>query len=1108
MVKCSDCGANCAETDQFCGSCGKRIVQSCPNCRAALRPGGSFCTQCGAATVSALGDFRPRFSVGQPEDSARTNAPCASNARQTRSGESTAAGAERRIVTVMFVDLVASTTLANHLDPEDFRRLLSSLQNIMAGEIARAGGFVAQFLGDGVLAYFGFPNAYEDEAERAVRAALAIVAAIERSEAHAGWVPQVRVGIATGLVVVGEPIAEGNGTRPSVVGSTASLAARLQTTAGPGEILISATTRKLLGGRFELRGRGKHALKGFEEPTPLFQIMGEAPPQSRFIDRHEGSPDPLVGRDHELALLRERWRIAQGGEGQLVLLVGDAGIGKSRLVEALIGSISDDPCKVMRMQCSAIRTNSPWHPIVQLLSSEKMSLCDSVATIDSDIESSKVDLALINDLRDSGSSRTDSTMNMTPPQRRGRLLAALVALFREKARERALLVIVEDAHWADASTLEWILASVATIGDAAIMLVVTTRPGLEAGFMRHAVVTWLRLNRLPQGAVSKMIGNLAKEAKLPEAQRLEIVKRADGVPLFVEELTRALIDGTSITSVGTGRDGQSVPFNLLDSLSSRLDFLGEAKEFACVAAVIGRDFELTILAELSQRNPNVVESAIERLIASDVIHRYQGDSRSLYRFKHALLAEAAYEMLLRERRSELHKRLFFILQNRGGEAEEVLARHAELGGVLEAALERWSAASSRALERSAYQEALANLASALRIAERLPVSESLEDLKQGLYVHQGQALIATQGYSANTTLDAFRRALAVGGSSRNGKYLLAASYGHLAASYVAGHSTSEAAREFVRVTGLHGSSAAAQVAYRHLALALLHEGSIRDACEILEQTIADYNREEHHEVRREFGQDNRVAASAYLGAIHWLLGDPAKAERAAEEAIDWARELHHPPSVAYALNMGVCLTNVLLRKPERVWSFASELGELADRYCFGLWHAWARVDGGWARSFTESEGGIVDMDSGLRDKHAFGARRHDALNYQMLCDALLRAGRFEEAEAAISQAFLPDRLPDVLFASESHRLRAALSVSRGDTERLSVEADLTTAVQIAQSLRSPGLLLRAVRDMASYFARTGERANAQDLLEAALADINGGTGYSDVEEARAALIAL
>ncbi|MEE8253728.1 MAG: adenylate/guanylate cyclase domain-containing protein, partial [Hyphomicrobium sp.] len=636
--------------------------------------------------------------------------------------------AERRQLTVMFVDLVGSTELSGRLDPEEMRDVLRNYQNAVAGEVTRFDGSVAKYMGDGVLCYFGWPKAHEDDAERAVRAGMAIMQALQRATTGGDEVVRARAGVATGLVVVGDLIGEGAAQEEVVVGETPNLAARMQGVAQPNQVVVAETTRLLLGNVFELVDLGAQDLKGISGKTSAYVVSAERVTESRFEARSSGRVSAMVGRDHELALMRERWKQARAGEGQLVLLTGEAGIGKSRIARAMIDAVASEPHTRISYQCSPYHTDSSLYPAVQQLTfaagikatdsnDEKLDKLESVLM--------QGDTVLIAALLGLDGQVRYGRLDMTPQQQRARTLQVLADHLISLSRDKPVLFVLEDAHWIDASTLELLDLCLDQVASVRVLMLITARPAFEHGFGGHPIVTKLTLNRLGREQVTKIVDRITGGKTLPHELLDEIAKKTDGVPLFVEELTKAVLESGGLKETETAYEltgpisHLAIPATLHDSLMARLDRLQPVKEVAQTAACIGREFAHALLAVITPLNDAALQDALKQLIVAELIFRRCIAGETSYIFKHALVRDAAYESLLRTRRQAIHAKLVDALEAQEQTAPEILAHHCEHCGQLEKASTYWRESGNAALARPAYTEAISHFSAATALIERL-----------------------------------------------------------------------------------------------------------------------------------------------------------------------------------------------------------------------------------------------------------------------------------------------------------------------------------------------------------------------------------------------------
>jgi class 3 adenylate cyclase len=688
-MECPSCRADIPEKSNFCDECGAALPGRCPSCGAAIRSGAKFCAGCGKRLTASSRDLLAAT-------------PAVPNSTVVLAG----AAAERRQLTVMFCDLVNSTVLSARLDPEDMREVLRVYHNGCARVINRFEGFLAKYMGDGVLVYFGYPHAHEDDAERAVRAGLALV---ETIGATALPLPgelklQIRVGIATGLVVVGDLIGSGAAQEEAVVGETPNLAARLQGMAAPNSVVIAADTRRLTGELFEYCDLGPATLKGFADPVRAWQVVGPSTIESRFEALHAASTTtPLIGRDEELDLMMRRWQQAKEGDGRVVLLSGEPGIGKSRVTEAIEERLSGEPHFRLRFFCSPYHGETALHPIVRQLEhaagfkrddNAERRLAKLEAILAPSTKDTRQATALLADLLSIGGDRYPPP-NLNPQRRKEEILEVLFAQVVGLSAHQPVLMIFEDVHWIDPISLELLGLTVERIPSLRVLLVITLRPEFQSPWTGDAHVTTLELNRLGRRHGAELVKRLTGNKQLPSAILDQITAHADGVPLFVEELTKAVLESGLLTDAGdryvlTGPvPPLAIPTTLHASLMARLDRLAPIREVAQIGAAIGREFSYELLAALIPLPEGALQEAVDRLVHSELVFCRGRPPGATYTFKHALIRDAAYATLLRSRRQELHARIAKVLEDRFPETvelhPEILAHHWSQAGLVEKA---------------------------------------------------------------------------------------------------------------------------------------------------------------------------------------------------------------------------------------------------------------------------------------------------------------------------------------------------------------------------------------------------------------------------------------
>ena len=684
--------------------------------------------------------------------------------------------AERRQVTVMFSDLVGSTALSARMDPEDLREVISAYQKCVAETVGRSGGFVAKYMGDGVLVYFGYPQAHEDDAERAVRAGLELVAAVGALKTHAAL--QTRVGIATGLVVVGDLIGSGSAQEQAIVGETPNLAARLQGIAEPNTVVIGDSSRKLIGNLFELEDLGSKDLKGIVGPVKTWAALRPALVESRFEALHDGGLTELVGRKEELELILRRWDKAKSGEGEVVLLSGEPGIGKSRLTAAMMERLTGEQHIRLRYYCSPQATGSAFFPIIGQMQraagfahdDSPQTKLDKLDALLAQTATPKQDAASLAELLSLPNDGRYPALELPPQQRRQKAFAALDAQVETLARQKPVLMIFEDAHWADPTSLEVFGRAVDWITRGRALLIVTYRPEFVPPWTGQPHVTTLTLKRLTKRDIGAIIEKMVGNRGLPDDIRQDIIERTDGIPLFVEEMTKAVLETGSEAAAAQAisvapAPAITVPASLHASLMARLDRLGPGKEIAQIGAAIGREFSHGLLAAVAGRPTDELNRALAQLIESGLLLRQGVPPDATYVFKHALVLDSAYSTLLRQPRRTLHAHIAETFEDQFPEVAEIqpelLARHFTEAGLVDKATALWGKAAQRSLERSAMVEAVVQFTTARDLVATLPPTPETRRQQIKLQAALLAPLIGTKGFAAAETKAAIERAQAL-----------------------------------------------------------------------------------------------------------------------------------------------------------------------------------------------------------------------------------------------------------------------------------------------------------------------------------------------------------
>jgi class 3 adenylate cyclase len=828
--------------------------------------------------------------------------------------------AERRQLTVMFVDLVGSTALSARLDPEDMREVIATYHRCCADRIEANGGLVAKYAGDGVLACFGYPQAHEHDAERAVRAGLEIAEAAPTLKTVAQAPLQVRLGVGTGIVVVGDLLGSGGARELGVVGETPTLAARMQEIAHPGQVVIAEGTRRLLGDLFDLTDLGLQELESVAGQTHAWAAVRQSSKASRFEALHSGGLAPLMGREDEIGLLQRCWAEAKGGRGQVALLSGEAGIGKSRLIAGFLETLEDERHARLRYFCSPQHTESAFYPIIgQMIRRAGLAREDDVKTKLDKLDAllamsatSREEAALFVNMLSLPSDGRYPRLDLGPPQRRQRTIEALTDRVEVLSRQMPVLMILEDAHWADPSSLEAFGQVVDKIESLRVLLLVTSRPEFEAPWVGRPHARALTISRLAANSALALIDHFAANfGPLPENIRRDIVDRSDCVPLFVEEITKAVLEaqseGAATRAISTVQSpALAVPTSLHASLMARLDRLGPAKGVAQVGAVIGRVFSHALIASPAALPEPELNSALERLVQSGLVLREGLPPHATYLFKHALVQDAAYGTLLREPRRALHARIAEVLESQFADLAEsepeVLARHCTEAGWIEKASRQWGKAGLRSLARSALVEAKAHLSRALAQIASLPGTPALRREQIRLQVSVAQALMYSEGYAAPETKRAFEQAQllielleTLGEPPDDPLTLFWVLYGFWVVNYVAFNEdvVPELAAQFLALARKHGGPVPIIVGHRLVGCTLLSSGDIAASLPHFDQAIALHDAVEHQQAAVRFAPDLRMMSIGWRAVASWMLGYPEAAladlERACDCARDWPR---------------------------------------------------------------------------------------------------------------------------------------------------------------------------------------------------------------------------
>lgn len=1031
------------------------------------------------------------------------------------------AEAERRQLTVMFCDIVGSTALSTRFDPEDLRDLINAYHRAVADTVGRFDGFVAKYMGDGVLIYFGYPQAHEDDAERAVRAGLATIEAVAKLT---GVVPlRVRIGIATGIAVVGDLIGTGAAQERGVVGETPNLAARVQGLAEPNCVVIADGTRRQIGGLFDLSDLGPKQLAGFTEPQHAWRVIGESGVLSRFEALRTGST-PLIGRAEEFEMLSRRWAQAKAGDGRVVVLSGEPGIGKSRLTAALYELTEPEPHTRLRYFCSPHRQDSALYPVIVQL--------EHAAGIERD-DSPERKLSRLTDLLSSNTNAshdisllvellsipgTGTAAGLSPQRKREKTFEVLLGQLEGLARRNPVLMVFEDAHWADPTSRELLDLMVERVTALPVLMLVTGRPEFSHTWAGRSQVTVMALNRLGGRDGTALVKRLVGAAGLSGAMIAEIVERTDGVPLFVEELTKAVLEsGQAAAMLSTApQTGLSVPATLHASLMARLDRLGPlAKDIAQAGAVLGRAFSYELVRSVARQPEADLRAGLDRLTAAELVFCRGVPPNASYMFKHALVQDAAYGTLLRGRRQDLHGRAAdaLLANNQSRDSEpEIVAHHLQNAARPDEAVTFWRIAGDAAARQSADREAAEHFRRALGLVETWPDAPKRRRVELTVLSQLASSLMSAHGWSAPEVGEVVERAAEVGRRLESATDI-APSVANLWFFNTARgrHDRAmEISTDVMRIARETGDSDVLLQAHHCAMASHFNLGRFSASVEHSDAGAAIYDETRHAWHRHEYmGHDPGVCLLAFNGAARMLLGHPSQALQTIEACVARARRLEHPSSLGIALYNNNML-HALRGDAVAAIEGAKELISLTDTQGLPVQRALGLGALGWGLCrLGNTEEGLVRQHEALQVMAGIGARIWETTLYGQLVDSLLAAGKYSEGLDTITQAFKAFELTgERSFLSRLHALRGALLLHVNGSTDEEGERALRQAIAVAREQDARFWELGASVSLARLLGERGRRAEAYDLLAPVYGWFTQGFDTTDLKDAKALLEAL
>jgi class 3 adenylate cyclase/tetratricopeptide (TPR) repeat protein len=1024
---------------------------------------------------------------------------------------------ERRQLTALFCDMVGFTELASRVDPEVLQEIIRRYEDACTVCIVRFEGYVFQRLGDGIVAFFGFPLAHEGEADRAIRAGLAILEAMARLEVPEVDRLKVRIGIATGVVVV-------SSAEKGAVGETMNLAARLQAIAEPGTLAVSERVRRVAGGAFDYADLGEQTFKGIAKPTRAYRVVGVSTAASRFEAATGSALAPLIGRDDELTLLMERWRLARGGRGQIVRLSGEAGIGKSRIVDALRSRLSAEGGATVAFQCSPYHVNSAFHPITDAI--ERLlagGRADPGSRLDA-LESMALahgrpvgDVAFVAGMLSIPYQDRYGALAMSPRRVKDETIRALVDLAAAAAGARPTALLLEDAHWADPTTLDVLDRLIARVPETPLLVVVTHRPEFQPRWSENGTAAAIALTRLSRTESVQIVSRLTGGRALPGDLLDQIVAKTDGVPLFVEELTKTILESGDLKDEGdrfefaSAAADMAIPATLRDSLTARLDRVKAVKDVAQIGAVIGRGFSYELIAAVAPMSREALDQGLAQLVESGLAHQQGSPPQATFTFKHALVQDAAYDSLLKSRRVELHGTIARTLDERFPAimetAPETLAHHYTAAGITGIAVRCWARAGELALKRFALQEAGAHLRRGLALIEGLPPGADRDQTELLLRTLLGPAVVAHRGWAQSEVGRILEPAWALASSlTHRPAYtpVLHALWVHyLCRDQLA--TSLEWAEKLLAAGTEHGDDGLRIVGHRAASASYFWLGDFAQARRHGDRVQSLYDAERHWHIASLTNTDPLTGEGIYRAQYLWMLGYPDQAVTASDARDDHARRRKHPFDLAFALTLGAQAFD-LRSEPERLLSRTEEAERVGREHGVPLLsEVMAEISRGiaWLRAGRADES-VTQLHDSIARLMATGHRVWVWYLRALEGEALARSGDLDGALALVEDSLEQNRLGEQrAHLAEILRLRGWVLMQMGRPAE--AEPSLREALDVARAQQARSWELRASTTLAGLLADRGDRAGARDLLQPIYGWFTEGFDTNDLREARALL---
>ncbi len=1140
-MQCTKCAFENPEGMKFCVKCATPLSPSCPQCGFQNPVGSAFCGQCATSLTESIPLTKsapPDKRLDEQEDK---DAQVKKMAPKRKEPE-----AERRQLTVMFCDIIGSSTLSEQLDPEDLRDLMKYYQGVCAEVIRRHDGYIAKYLGDGVLVYFGYPMAHEDDAQRAVRAGLEIAEVMgfddgslsASSDMHGLSVQnnrlqhklRVRIGIHTGLVVVGEMGAGDVRERTAVVGETPNIAARLQELAEPNSVVVSSRTHRLIRGFFEFRKLGPRTLKGFSQPMEAYLVLRESGVQNRFDVAITKGLTPLVGREWEVKLLSERWERVKEGEGQVAFLLGEAGIGKSRLLQALKESIAEESHTRIESRCSPYHQNSSLYPVIDNLQrllefSNEDSPQEKINKLESVLEqygfTLEDNLPLFASLLSLPLPESYPSLALTPQRQKQKTLEALLGWLLREAEKQPVLRIVEDLHWADPSTLDYLSLLITHIPAAPIFALFTFRPDFIPPWTLRSRLTQITLNRLSRKQVELIVEREAGGKALPAQVVQQIVEKTDGVPLFIEELTKMVLESGLLREQEayfelTGPlPPLAIPATLQDSLMARLDRLAPVKEVAQLGAAVGREFTYELLHAVLPLDEETLRGELSKLVEAELLFQRGIPPQARYFFKHALIQEAAYQSLLKSKRRQYHQKIAQVLEERFGDIRETqpefLAHHYTEAGLSGQAIAYWHRAGQRAIERSANLESISHLTKGMELLKALPDTPERIQQELALRITLSVPLTVTKGYAAPEVEEVFTRAKELchkaGETTRKIPVLRGlAQFYRVKGELQTGR---ELADELLTLAkSLENPS---YLLEGHLALGEISFwlGDLSMALDQIKQGLTIYSPQVHGSHAFLYVQDPGMACCGYAAWTMSLMGYADQAMRKSNEAMAVAKEQSHPYSIAIA-HVFSSFLHQFRRESDLTKVHADKLIEISTEQGFPQWLALGNIMRGWAEiDHGLGSEGINHIMDGIAARRDRGSEVGLTYFLALLADSYSKIGKAEQAITVLAEAIdTAHKNGERFYEAELHRLKGELLLLLSQENNYEAELLFRHATEIARQQCAKTLELRAATSLSRLLRNMGKKDEAKLILAEIHDWFTEGSETTDLKEAKSLLEVL